>query len=386
MSESFEVRSSIEGTISIVLIGDWTPASATLEARGGVGGSSEAVLAEVTQRLESGGHSRIEFDTSGLNGWDSKLVVLIRLIDDLARGRRAQVDHDGLPEGLEGLLRLSRAVPPRDSQRDAATDRDVLALTGHAALGALSSFGDLNRFLGEALLSLGRFLRRKARYQRADILQLMEGAGAQALPIVGIINLLLGVILAFMGAVQLQQFGADIFVADLVALGLTRDIAPMMTAIVMAGRTGAAYAAQLGTMQVNEEIDALQTFGFSAVDFLVLPRMIALAVMMPFLVIYADAIGIFGGYLVGVSMLGLGTAEYIQQTQAAVGLEDVALGVVKGSVFGVLVAVTGCMQGMRSGRGASAVGDAATSAVVLGIISIIVATAIFAVLANSLGI
>ena len=130
----------------------------------------------------------------------------------------------------------------------------------------------------------------------------------------------------------------------------------------------------------------IQTFGFSAIDFLVLPRMVALAVMMPFLVIYADVIGIFSGYLVGVSMLGLGSAEYLYQTQAAIGFADVALGVLKGSVFGVLVAVTGCMQGMRSGRSASAVGDAATSAVVFGIISVIVATAIFSVLTNSLGI
>ncbi len=386
MSESFEFQSSVEGTLSIVLIGDWAGANATLEARGGVGGVSRAVLDEVTRRLEGGDPSRIEYDSSRLTGWDSKLVVLVRLIDDLASGRRASVDHQGLPEGLERLLRLSRAVPPREGHRDTTTTRDVLELSGRAALGVVSSLGDLNRFLGEALLSLGRFLRGKARYQRSDIFLLMQGAGAQALPIVGIINLLLGVILAFMGAVQLQQFGADIFVADLVALGLTREIAPMMTAIVMAGRTGAAYAAQLGTMQVNEEIDALQTFGFSAIDFLVLPRMIALAVMMPFLVIYADVIGIFGGYLVGVSMLGLGSAEYLYQTQAAIGLGDVAVGVLKGSVFGVLVAVTGCMQGMRSGRSASAVGDAATSAVVFGIISIIVATAIFSVLTNSLGI
>ena len=184
----------------------------------------------------------------------------------------------------------------------------------------------------------------------------------------------------------MQQFGAEIYVANLVALGQTREIAPMMTAIVMAGRTGAAYAAQLGTMQVNEEIDALKTFGFSPMDFLVLPRMLALAVMFPLLVLYADALGIFGGYLVGVGMLDLGTTEYIEQTRDAIDMGDIMLGVVKGGVFGILVAVTGCMQGMASGRSASAVGDATTQAVVKGIIAIIAMTAVFSVLTNMLGI
>ena len=214
----------------------------------------------------------------------------------------------------------------------------------------------------------------------------IQTTGPEALVIVTIVNLLLGVILAFMGAAQLKLFGAEIFVADLVALGHTREIAPMMTAIILAGRTGAAYAAQLGTMQVNEEIDALKTFGFSPMDFLVLPRMLALAIMMPLLVLYGDAIGIFGGFLIGVLMLDLGAVEYVTQTQNAIGLTDIMLGVFKGSVFGVLVAITGCKEGIMSGRSASAVGDAATKAVVSGIVAIIVATAIFAVLASALGI
>jgi phospholipid/cholesterol/gamma-HCH transport system permease protein len=245
---------------------------------------------------------------------------------------------------------------------------------------------EANRFLSESLLSLWRFVRGKARYQSSDVFQFIEINGPLALPIIGLINVLLGVILGFMGAVQLQQFGAEIFVADLVALGQTREIAPMMTGIVMAGRTGAAYAAQLGTMQVNEEIDALKTFGFSPIDFLVLPRMLALAIMFPILVIYADVLGIFGGYLVGVGMLGLGTLEYIEQTRQAIDMGDIMLGVIKGSIFGILVAITGCLQGMQSGRSASAVGDAATRAVVMGIIAIIVTTAIFSLLTNFLGI
>ena len=206
----------------------------------------------------------------------------------------------------------------------------------------------------------------------------------EAFGIVGLISFLIGLILAFMGAVQLQMFGAEIYVADLVSLGMAREMAPMMTGIIMAGRTGAAYAAQLGTMTVNEEIDSLRTLGFSPMDFLVLPRILALALMFPILVLYADALGILGGWVVGWGVLGLGTGEYIEQTRSAVTMSDITLGLVKGSLFGALVALTGCMKGMQSGRSASAVGDAATQAVVTGIIAIIVSTAIFAVLTSSI--
>lgn len=260
----------------------------------------------------------------------------------------------------------------------------VLSLIGQSATDMSRSLSDINLFLGQSLLSFWRFVRGKARLQRSDITEFIQVTGPQALPIVGIINVLMGVILAFMGSVQLRQFGAQIYVADLVALGQTREIAPMMTAIVMAGRTGAAYAAQLGTMQVNEEIDALKTFGFSPMDFLVLPRMLALALMFPLLVLYADAFGIFGGYLIGVGVLDLSTTEYIEQTRKAIDLGDIALGVVKGGVFGIIVAITGCMHGMQSGRSASAVGDATTKAVVSGIIAIIIMTAVFAVLTSVL--
>jgi phospholipid/cholesterol/gamma-HCH transport system permease protein len=292
----------------------------------------------------------------------------------------------GLPDGVTALIDLSRAVPSRVDARQLNDEQGFLTTIGESAIATARSFGEGNLFLGESLQALGRFFRGTARFMRSDVTEFIQATGPQALPIVGIINVLLGMILGLMGAVQLQQFGAEIYVANLVALGQTREIAPMMTAIVMAGRTGAAYAAQLGTMQVNEEIDALKTFGFSPMDFLVLPRMLALAVMFPLLVLYADALGIFGGYLVGVGMLDLGTTEYIEQTRNAIDMGDIMLGVVKGSVFGVLVAVTGCMQGMHSGRSAAAVGEATTLAVVKGIIAIIAMTAVFSVLTNVLGV
>jgi phospholipid/cholesterol/gamma-HCH transport system permease protein len=226
----------------------------------------------------------------------------------------------------------------------------------------------------------------RARFQSRDLWVLVQECGAQALPIVSLISILVGLILAFVGAIQLQQFGAQIFVANLVAVAMTREMGAMMTAIIMAGRTGAAFAAQLGTMQVNEEIDALKTLGISPIDFLVLPRVIALILMLPLLAVYANVLGILGGMLVGIVMLDISPLLYWNQTIAAVTLNDVLLGIGKSAVFGVLIALSGCLRGIQSGRSASAVGAAATSAVVTVIVLIVVFDGIFAVLSNVLGI
>ena len=170
-------------------------------------------------------------------------------------------------------------------------------------------------FLGEIVLGLGRMMIGRARFRRVDFLQALQDAGAASLPIVTIVSLLIGLTVAFVGAIQLRQFGADIYVANLVGLAMAREMAALMTAIVLAGRIGAAYAAQLGTMQGNEEIDALSTIGISPIDFLVLPRVLALALMMPLLFVYSCFLGILGGYIVGVGMLGLSGSAYIIQTE-----------------------------------------------------------------------
>jgi phospholipid/cholesterol/gamma-HCH transport system permease protein len=214
----------------------------------------------------------------------------------------------------------------------------------------------------------------------------LQQCGIQALPIVSLISLLVGLILAFVGAVQLMMFGAQIYVASLVGIAMVRVMGAIMTGIIMAGRTGAAFAAQLGTMQVNEEIDALKTLGISPMEFLVLPRMLALTLMMPLLCLYADLMGILGGLIVGVGMLDLSAVEYFNQTKASVTLTYFWIGLFHSAVFGVLVALAGCLRGLQCGRSASAVGDAATSAVVTGIVSIIVATAIITIMCNVLGV
>lgn len=382
LAAGLEIVGPTDGVLTIKLHGDWTSPG------DGISNASNSVLDAIESAAESSTQNDatvcIKLDGAALTGWNSRALVVIIAATELARRLNVETVLEGFPDDMRGLLRLSQAVAPRGERRVVDEHTNMFELVGRSAIQVNRSLLDGNEFLGQSLLSLWRFARGKAQFLRSDFLEFIQVTGPQALGIVGIINVLLGVILGFMGAVQLQQFGAEIYVADLVALGQTREIAPMMTAIIMAGRTGAAYAAQLGTMQVNEEIDALKTFGFSPMDFLVLPRMLALALMFPILVLYADALGIFGGYLVGVGVLDLSTAEYIEQTRKAIDLGDIALGVVKGSVFGVLVAIAGCMHGMQSGRSASAVGDAATKAVVSGIIAIIIMTAVFAVLTNIL--
>ena len=241
-------------------------------------------------------------------------------------------------------------------------------------------------FIGASSVAFVKLLRGKARFRSTDMFLTIEACGGQALPIVSLISFLVGLILAFIGAIQLQLFGAEIYVADLVGIAMVRLMGAIMTGIVMAGRTGGAFAAQIGTMQVNQEISALKTMGISPMEFLVLPRMLALTLMMPLLCLYANVMGILGGMVVGVGLLDIGFIQYYNKTAGAVRLWDLGIGIFSGLVFGVIVALAGCMRGMECGRSASAVGDAATSAVVTAIVGIIVSTAVITVICNMLGI
>jgi phospholipid/cholesterol/gamma-HCH transport system permease protein len=261
-----------------------------------------------------------------------------------------------------------------------------LARVGLATLAVSEAALAFVRFLGEAALAVGRFARGRATFRPIDLAGVIQDCGPDALPIVTLISFLVGLILAFMGAVQLRSFGAQVYVADLVAIATAREMGCVMTGIIMAGRTGAAFAAQLGTMRVTEEIDALVTMGIPPMEFLVLPRMVALVLMMPLLTLYADVLAMLGGAIVGVAVLDIGTTQYLERTAHALALRHVVIGVVKGGVFGVLVAISGCMRGIQCGRSASAVGLAATSAVVTAIVFIIVTDGIFAVVTDVLGI
>jgi phospholipid/cholesterol/gamma-HCH transport system permease protein len=328
---------------------------------------------------------QVVFDTRGLGGWDSSLLSFLIKLSDFCGGKSIPVSNKGLPEGVARLLDLASAVPEKKDARREEGRRSFLAGVGESTLKAAKSTGEMLSFIGEASLAFVRLLRGKARFRRSDLVLLIQECGAQALPIVSLISVLVGLILAFVGAVQLKLFGAQIYVADLVGIGMAREMGAMMTAIVMAGRTGAAFAAQLGTMEVNEEIDALKTLGISPMEFLVLPRMLALVLMLPLLCLYANIMGILGGGIIGVAMLDISPMQYFNETKSALDLTQFAAGLIKAGVFGVLVALSGCLRGMQCGRSASAVGEATTSAVVTAIVSIIVSDSILTVIYDRIG-
>lgn len=328
--------------------------------------------------------AELVFATSSLDRYDSSLVVFLLEWLDWAREKEIPVQLAGLPLGLQRLLALARAVPPR-GDRSGKTDQGLLNRIGKHFLLLVDNALDSFTFLGELTLSLGRLVRGDAQFRARDLGLMIQSCGVEALPIVSVISLLVGTIVAFLGAVQLQAFGAQIFVADMVAVGMFREMGALMTAIIMAGRTGASFAAQLGTMQVNQEVDALSTAGIDPIDFLVLPRMLALILMMPLLVMYANFLGLLGGLVIGVTMLDISPQAFLLQASGALGLSSILIGMFKSVLFGVLIAFSGCLRGIRCGRSASAVGDATTAAVVSAIVYIIVADAVVAILTMSTG-
>jgi phospholipid/cholesterol/gamma-HCH transport system permease protein len=321
-----------------------------------------------------------------LGAWDTSLLTFLGKVFTLCGQQHIEVDRSGLPSGVQRLLALAEAVPERKGARGAEVDESALERIGRATLSSTQAVLEFVSFIGSAVIATGRLVVGRARYRRSDLFVLIQQAGAEALPIVTLISFLVGLILAFVGAIQLQQFGAAIYVADLVGIAMVREMGAMMTAIVMAGRTGASYAAQLGSMKVTQETDALATMGISPLEFLVLPRMLALLLMMPLLCLYSDFVGMLGGAAVGTGLLDLQPITYYQQTAAAVKLGDVVGGIFKASVYGVLIAVSGCLRGMQCGNSSSAVGDATTSAVVTSIVLIISACGLFAVMFYILGI
>ena len=369
------VERKSSGSLLAKLSGNW-------RGQGGLPG-----LEAVRQALAEGSSVKsLEFDVAALTGWDSRLVALISKCAELCHDRDMVFSGEGLPEGVRRLLRLSHAVSGKLDAHGAAAKPSFLQDLGERAVKGWDGALGLLTFLGDNVLALGNLLRGRAQFRWADTFLVMEQCGPQALGIVAMINFLIGLILAFVGAIQLQRFGASIYVADLVGIATVREMGCVMTGIILCGRTGAAFAAQLGTMKLNEEISALQTFGISPIEFLVLPRMVALILMMPFLCIFADLISIAGGFFVSVSMLDVTPTVYLTRTVHAIQLKSFLLGVGKGCFFGFLVAYTGCLRGMQSGSDAAAVGEATTRAVVSGITAIIASDGLFAVLSHVLNI
>ena len=370
---SFEKQA--EDTLLVKLKGSWTIDQQLPSVK------------EIGQQVESDPTiKQIAFDAGQLSDWDSGLLSFLTKIINHGSANNITVNQEGLSEGIQKLLGLAFAVPERKGARKETVHEPLLERIGASSIATAQASIDTISFIGETFLALLKLFAGKARYQRSDLILTIQQCGVQALPIVSLISVLVGLILAFIGAVQLMMFGAQIFVADLVGIAMVRVMGAVMVGVIMAGRTGAAFAAQIGTMQVNEEIDALQTLGISPMEFLVLPRMLALILMMPLLVVYADLMGILGGFIVGVGMLDITVTQYVNQTINALNLYHFFIGLIHAVVFGVLIALAGCLRGIQCGRSASAVGRATTSAVVTSIVAIVVATAIITILANLLGI
>lgn len=317
--------------------------------------------------------------------WDSSLLALLRRLQRLAAEQQVTLSLQGLPDGVERLLEMA-ASPSTQAQEAAQPHYGWVTRVGLGAQGVAAAIANSCMFVGEVVQAFGRLLAGKARMRRVDFWLALQQCGPGALPIVALIASLIGLILAFVGAAQLQAFGAQLYIANMVAIGMTREMGALMTAVIMAGRTGAAYAAELGSMQANEEIDALKTFGFPPLEFLILPRLLALLVSMPILTVFADALGIFGGFVIGSGLFDISAAQYINQSLEMLTLTDFLIGLFKSLVFAVLIGLIGCYYGLSCGRNAQAVGQATTKAVVSIIVALVVSDAVITLICTQLGI
>ncbi|MCX5698037.1 MAG: ABC transporter permease [Candidatus Omnitrophica bacterium] len=374
LSEKLTFDYSIPKTLLIKLSGDWQISAGLLSVN------------EVTSQLTTHPDiAQINFSVSQGLKWDSGLIAfLLKLIRECGQ-KNIHVAREGLPQEAQKLLALAlkvdeKDIPPKDARES------FLERSGEKALQISESLAAGLDFLGDIAVSLGRLITGKSYFRWDDFMLIVQRCGVDTLLLVSLISLLVGMILAFVGSIQLKMFGAQIFISDIVGIAMVRVLSAVMTGIIMSGRIGASFAAELGMMQTNEEIDALKTLGVSPVEFLVIPRVLALVIMMPVLTIYADLMGILGGFVISAGMLHLNPVEYLNHTQHAVKLSYVWVGLIHSLVFGVIVAVSGCLRGIKCERSAAGVGIATTSAVVTGITGIVIATALITFICQILGV
>ena len=330
--------------------------------------------------MESGQVKNLVLAIDSLDAWDSSLLAVFSSLTNKADSLNIPVDLSHLEYSMTKLLELARgpATQASDSpdKNSSTYESGLLEIIGGKALGVPASLSGAAEFLGEFTFSLGRLLTCRAVISKKDFFVLLRECGMDALPIISLVSLLLGLIIAFVGSIQLNNFGAEVYIAAMVGIAIVRVLGPVLTGIVISGRTGANYAAIIGSMQVNEEVDALSTFGISPIDFLVLPRVLALIIMTPLLTIYADIMGIIGGFAVGVAMLDIPAATYIYNTFTNLSLLHLWVGLFHSFVFGFVISLCGCYHGINSKRNAEGVGRATTAAVVNSIVGIIVSTSI----------
>lgn len=314
----------------------------------------------------------VALDTAG--AW-----LLHRTISRLEAGG-CTVMLQGLKPQHEALLNVMKPVELFPDPVSATHKMNWLARLGYATWPHVQQLVWMLAFFGESVLVLIRSVANPSRIRWRPILYNLQHAGFNALPIVGLLAFLMGVVISFQGAGQLQRYGANIFIADLVGLSILRELAPLMTAIIVAGRSGSAFAAQIGSMKMNEEIDALRTIGIAPMELLVLPKMLALIIALPLLTVFADIMGVLGGMVMAKSQLGVSYADFLDRFDDAIKLSALMVGLGKAPVFAAIIAIVGCFQGFQVGNRSDSVGRQTTISVVQGIFLIIVADALFSVL------
>ena len=350
-----------------------------------VQGQNTANFGALQSELHDSKTNHLTIDGSSLGDWDSIFMAFLLRCHDFCITEDIVLKSQNMPPGVEKLLTVATAVQPFEHPADDQGTWLSVINPRHILHTVSTDIRESLSFTGEVTIALSRLIRGKANTRFSDFWNFCFQAGPNAFAIITLTSILVGMILGYLGAVQLKQFGAEVYVANLVVIGMLREMGVLMTAVVMAGRTGAAYAAQLGTMQTNEEIDAITTMGISPIEFLVLPRMLALIIIMPLLTIYADILGILGGGIVA-GGLGVSPIQYMVQGETALSFLDVAVGLLKALVFAVLIAVAGCRACINSGRSSAAVGQAATNAVVTALIYLIVADAAINIIFQQLSI
>ena len=359
--------------VTLTLSGSWAEGRAPTD------------FADLREELMHYSPARLVVDGAALDRWDSILMAFLLQCFNYSRKEGIEFTTRNMPPAVDKLLAVATAVETHELASEPSpplfAGLHPVRLIGDLGAGLKVSLG----FVGEVCIALTRLATGRSNTRFADFRLFCYQAGPEAFGIISLTSVLVGMILAYLGAVQLQQFGAEVYVANLVTIGMLREMGVLMTAVVMAGRTGAAYAAQLGTMQSNDEIDAIKTMGISPMEFLVVPRMLALIVTMPLLTLYANVLGMLGGGIVAGGM-GINPLQYINQSEASLSLTHLGIGLAKSVVFAILIAVAGCRAGINSGRSSAAVGQAATEAVVTAIVYLIVADAAINILFQQIGI
>lgn len=361
------------GRLVVRLEGAWTARESIPDA-----GPLDAALA-TSPRVKS-----VVFDAAGVKKFDSALPAYLMRCLEIAKMHGATLDTTALPEAVKRLMTLALARPVRESVEHRDECFTFLHHVGEWGLQAARSWEKAMDFLGRTVLALLALLTGRARFRRGDLMYFIQQCGVDALPIVTLISFLTGMIMAYVGAVQMAQYGATMYVANMVGLAMVREMGVLMAAIILCGRTGTAYAAQLGSMNASEEIPAFRVLGINPVEYLVLPRILALVFMMPLLTLYANFIGMLGGLAV-VSTMDVTVEQYFLQIVKAISLANFFSGVIKSVFFAFLIAWAGCFRGMTSGRSSIDVGNAATGAAVLGITLVVVSDAIFAIIFQAIG-